>query len=309
MLQTNAPSWLAESVQYLTLVGSHANGTASKTSDIDVYGICCPPKNIVYPYLYDEIPGFDKPVRFEKFVVQEKVFDKKHDITVYSITNFFSLCVANNPNIIESLFTDVQHELYVTRIGRRIKDNRHLFLSKLLFKRFVGFAVQAASRAFNPNLVRAAEFEKKHYIKLQPGQHNSKDCVTIDGQQFIVGPMDQLIPLEHYERYKLVIDQKSTKLDTFRKYGYDVKEMYQAIRVLDQCRGLLTVGHIEYQTPFQTSLMSIRQGEFSKDAIRNRYQDLLTELDTAFASCTLPDVPDSKPVRELLVDILEEVWG
>jgi len=60
------PGWLADNLCYETMMGSVAYGVSSDTSDVDVYGICLPPKDMVFPHLAGEIHGFGTQIkRFE----------------------------------------------------------------------------------------------------------------------------------------------------------------------------------------------------------------------------------------------------
>jgi len=60
------PSWLPDNLCYETMMGSVAYGVSADTSDMDVYGICLPPKDTVFPHLAGEIFGFGTQIkRFE----------------------------------------------------------------------------------------------------------------------------------------------------------------------------------------------------------------------------------------------------
>src|SRR5688500_2656981 len=62
------PKWLPNAVAYETIMGSVAYGVSSDTSDMDVYGFCIPPKEMIFPHLAGEIPGFGTQVqRFEVY--------------------------------------------------------------------------------------------------------------------------------------------------------------------------------------------------------------------------------------------------
>ena len=52
------PKFLPDNVHYLTIMGSVAYGVSSDTSDMDVYGFCIPPKEIVFPHTAGAIWGF-----------------------------------------------------------------------------------------------------------------------------------------------------------------------------------------------------------------------------------------------------------
>lgn len=62
----NPPGWMSDNLCYETMMGSVAYGVSSDTSDTDVYGICVPPKHMVFPHLAGEIHGFGTQIkRFE----------------------------------------------------------------------------------------------------------------------------------------------------------------------------------------------------------------------------------------------------
>jgi uncharacterized protein len=52
------PKWLLANTCYLTTMSSQAYGVSTDNSDLDVYGFCIPPKDIVFPHLGGVIPGF-----------------------------------------------------------------------------------------------------------------------------------------------------------------------------------------------------------------------------------------------------------
>ena len=51
-----------------------------------------------------------------------------------------------NPNIIETLYTDSQHVLYINRYGERLVAARRLFLSRRVAERFSGYAIDQLQR-------------------------------------------------------------------------------------------------------------------------------------------------------------------
>jgi predicted nucleotidyltransferase len=141
---TNPPSFIPTNTMYETIMGSVAYGVSSDTSDNDVTGFCIPPKDMLFPHLRGEIPGFGRQIkRFEKYQhhhIKDAAAGKEYDLNNYSIVKFFQLCMDCNPEIIESLFTPVNCVLHCTKIGNMVREKRKLFLSKLAWHRFKGYA-------------------------------------------------------------------------------------------------------------------------------------------------------------------------
>lgn len=138
------PPFLSDNVQYETIMGSVAYGVSSDTSDNDIYGFCIPPKHVVFPHLAGEIEGFGRQKqRFEQY--QKHHIDrpdngKQYDVTIYSVVKFFSLCMENNPNMVDALFTPRFCVLHTTKVGEMVRERRHMFLHKGSWHKFKGYA-------------------------------------------------------------------------------------------------------------------------------------------------------------------------
>jgi len=166
------PKFLVPNIQYLTVMGSEAYGVASNTSDLDIYGFCVPPKEMVFPHLAGEIPGFGRQIqRFEVWqehhVKNPDGKDVEYDFSVYSIIRYFSLCMDNNPNMIDSLFTPRRCVLHSTQIGEYIRENRKKFLHKGAWHKFKGYAYSQMAKIKNrvnaANEKRAADIARVGY--------------------------------------------------------------------------------------------------------------------------------------------------
>lgn len=136
------PSWLRDNLVLEVMMGSVAYGVSSDTSDMDVYGICLPPKELVFPHLAGEIPGFGNQLkRFEQWQEHHvKALDKEWDFQVFSIVKFFSLAMDNNPNVLDVLFVPRRCVLSSTQIGELVRESRHLFLHKGSWHKLKGYA-------------------------------------------------------------------------------------------------------------------------------------------------------------------------
>lgn len=130
MLQKNG--WII----FKALVGSHAYGTSTPTSDTDYRGLFMVPLNhrvtILQPFTE---------------VGQEKPTDEKY----YEVAKYFELAADCNPNIIEYLFMPDDCILFTTPIMQKIIANRHLFISKKAYHTFSGYAFAQIKKAKGEN--------------------------------------------------------------------------------------------------------------------------------------------------------------
>lgn len=153
------PKWLTQNCHYLTVMGSIAYSTNSDTSDFDVYGFCIPKREDIFPHLKGEIPGFGRQIqRFEQWI-EHGIFDKDaqggqgrtYDFTIFNIVRYFQLLMENNPNVIDSLFTAAECVLHITAVGRKIRDNRKMFLHKGIIPKLKGYAFSQLHKAGSHN--------------------------------------------------------------------------------------------------------------------------------------------------------------
>lgn len=141
--------FIISNCQYETIMGSFAYGVSNELSDLDILGFCIPPKDYVFPHLRGEIIGFSTPgPKFEQYQNHHVMMnDVEYDFTIYNIIKYFRLCMDNNPNMIDSLFTPFKCVTHITNVGKMVRENRKLFLSKKCYHSFKGYAYSQINKA------------------------------------------------------------------------------------------------------------------------------------------------------------------
>lgn len=146
----NPPHFVVSNIMYETIMGSVAYGVSNDMSDVDVYGFCIPPKEILFPHLAGEIFGFGRQhQRFEQYQqhhVADPGSEREYDITIYSIVKFVQLVMENNPNMVDALFTPRRCVLHTTRVAEILRENRRVFLHKGAWPKFKGYAYAQMSK-------------------------------------------------------------------------------------------------------------------------------------------------------------------
>ncbi len=166
------PRWITDNIVYETIVGSFAYGVSSDTSDADIYGVCIPPKDEVFPYrsrvfLFDKIPEtFEQYIKHGTFCSDEA---RKYDFTIFSIVKAFKLWSESNPNSLEMLYTSNECIITQTAMFKNIRDNANVFLSKKCYNTFINYLYSQIHKAKikNPqgerkNLVESHGFDTKY---------------------------------------------------------------------------------------------------------------------------------------------------
>lgn len=123
---------LGDNIILLGLGGSHAYGTETDNSDLDIRGCA--------------LNSREEILCGENF---EQVIDNTTDTTVYSFKKLIHLLTDCNPNTIEILGLKPEHYLYLSDTGKQLIDNRKMFLSKKAVKSFGGYATSQFHRLEN----------------------------------------------------------------------------------------------------------------------------------------------------------------
>ena len=144
------PRFVPDNTHYLVIMGSESYGVSDDSSDRDIYGWCIPPKEVVFPHLAGCIDGFgNHPPRFSNWQqhhIDDTETKKQYDISMYSVVQFFQLCMENNPNIIDSLFVPRRCIIFSTQTAEIVRENRKKFLHRGAFHKFKGYAFSQMSK-------------------------------------------------------------------------------------------------------------------------------------------------------------------
>jgi predicted nucleotidyltransferase len=202
------PEWVITNCVYLTVMGSIAYGVADTNSgehDFDLYGICIPKREMLFPHLAGEIWGFGAykegmPKSHFNQWQKAHIYDptalggkgREYDFQIYNIVKYVQLCAECNPNMIDSLYTYETDVLHITKIGQLLRNNRHKFLHQGICDRFKGYA----------------------YAQVKKLMDKTPDADS--------------------KRYDLV-----------QKHGYDTKFAYHIVRLLEECEQLLRDGDMD----------------------------------------------------------------
>lgn len=118
-------SWLHNNLLFVTLHGSHAYGTNTPTSDIDLRGIVIKPKQ----YYFGNLNSFE-----------QAQFKDPYDCVLFDLNKFVKLASDANPNALEIIFTEESDHLFVSKIGEELLSIRDNFLSKKCRYTLSGYA-------------------------------------------------------------------------------------------------------------------------------------------------------------------------
>jgi predicted nucleotidyltransferase len=138
--------WLKDNTIYVTLAGSQAYGLANELSDVDVKGICIPPRSVEYG-LFDKVEQVENDKELEDRLGHLKnPKNPKFESTIYTLRKFFLLAANVNPNIVELLFTDPRDHYVCMPVMEAVLEKRDWFLSSKAKFTFSGYAFAQAAK-------------------------------------------------------------------------------------------------------------------------------------------------------------------
>lgn len=280
---------LKDNLVFLVVYGSHAFGTNIPTSDLDIRGV-----------VLDRNTDLLGITNFEQYI------DNETDTVIYSLSKFLKLVKECNPSILEMLFCKPEHYLYVSPVGKKLLENRHLFLSQKVIYSFGGYANAQLNRLENAiardrlddkckleHINRSVEnaaysFETKfrlpeNAIKTYVGSWHEGD------QEEILVDFN----ITHYplSRLKSMVEEMSNVVKDYnstvgqRNKKKDIphlnKHMMHLIRLYLMCNEMLEYETLHtYRESEHDLLMDVRNGKYINEdgTVKPQFYDLLNEI-------------------------------
>lgn len=321
-LRTN--EHLGNNIILLGLGGSHAYGTDTETSDLDIRGCALNRKEEILV-----------PTRNFDQVVEETT-----DTTIYSFNKLVSLLTNCNPNTIELCGLRPEHYLYIHPIGQELLDNAELFLSKKAIYSFGGYATSQLRRLDNKAARRLGQEERMHHVLnsitnafytfpdkyFQFPDNAIKLYIDKGVQEDYETEVFMDIHLKHYplndyqgmwaEMKSIVKDY--SKIGKRNKHAIDHnklgKHMCHLVRLYLMCFDILEKGKIiTYREDDHELLMDLRNGKYLDENYQPipEFFEMIDELEKRLKydveNTALPDKPDYKSIEAFVASVNERI--
>ena len=309
-------------IAFLVLGGSHAYGTNTESSDVDLRGCVMNSAK--------DILGMSN---FENFV------DSGTDTTIYAFNKLIKLLYNCNPNVIEMLGCKPEHYFYLSDVGQKMIDNQRMFLSRRAAYTFGGYAFSQLRRLENAiardkltqerkeahiknsieKVIKSFTFENRSPISYELVVD---DSVHMDLAQETFITMN----LEHYPVRDLkalvndvtnVINDYQNDLHGRNKKKDDLhlnKHAMHLVRLYLMCIDILEKEMvITYREKDHDLLMAIRNGSYQHEdgtfdsSFFDLVRDLSDRMDYAKNNTSLPQAPNMKRIEEFVMDVNRRV--
>jgi hypothetical protein len=127
MDNTQKKDFLNKYLIFKCISGSRAYGISGPDSDTDIRGLFIAPKEY-------HLGAF-------KHIEHIQGYEIGDDAEFFELNKFVTLAAACNPSIVEYLYTDEENILFTSEAYRKLRENRHLFLSKKARFSYSGYAI------------------------------------------------------------------------------------------------------------------------------------------------------------------------
>lgn len=303
------PPWLYHRIIFASIHGSYAYGLNTESSDVDITGICIPLSRYYHGFLdtFDQAQ-FSKP-----------------DGQIYGLLKFFKLATDNNPNVMELLYLDPQFWVKTSPMHIQLVNSRHLFLSAKCRYTYSGFAHAQLNRIklhkqhlLNPPTHKPTriEFGLPEQRVISRDQQGALNALAKENELDLAPNFIEYLQKENaYNRAVQIWEQYNTWKATRNearaaleaKYGYDTKHGMHLVRLVRQCREILTTGTLNvYRKDDRDELLAIRNGEWEYDQLIEWADAQDKEMDVLYEQTILPREPRRKEINDLCIKLVEE---
>jgi predicted nucleotidyltransferase len=282
------------------ITGSTLYGTAIDGSDLDVRGIVKQSiSNLINPFM-----------RFE----QNVILNEDRDETEWSLDKFFYLASKGNPNIVEILFVRNPYILELTEEGEMLLSNYAMFLSKRIYKTFVGYSMSQLKRIETHRgylLTPPIKKPSRDDFSLPPTPLFSKEVINniikipieIVKEEITLYALQEkkyFSAMENWNKYIAWKNGRNKKrAEDELRYGYDLKHAGHLIRLLYEAKDILQFGFLEFPLARKDHLLEIRKGLYKYQELIELAQEMMLNLKDVEKNSKLPENPNIEKLSDL----------
>ncbi len=252
--------------------------------------------------------GFGRKDVYEKW-------EGEWDCVFYELRKFIGLLLNCNPNVLSLLWLKPNGIIYENSLGKRLRENRDLFVTKKAYHSFSGYAHDQFKKmiSFNQEAqgLMAQLEEQLTSFGIDPDSSDDGHSLRrLDGQPFVGATTEMMEVVKRFRgerrRYYSGGYMGKKRRELVRRFGYDAKNAAHLIRLLRMGIEFLTEGALHVERADATELLDIKRGAWSLDQVKSDAERLFVLAQEAYVRSSLPPEPDRERAERLCVEMISE---
>jgi uncharacterized protein len=254
---------------------------------------------------------------FGREEVKER-FIGEWDAVSYEIRKFIGLLLKCNPNVLSMLWVPERHIIYLHELGRSLREQRDVFVSKQAYHSFSGYAYGQFKRMTHLNQEARDELDEYESILVDAGLDpndihadqplRSRPAGSARYPGITIG--DVITKYEALRRqYYSGGYMGARRRDLVRRVGYDAKNAAHLIRLLRMGIEFLVEGELHVERADAEQLLEIKRGEWPLDRVKAEAERLFKLAEEAYVRSSLPTKPDLEKAERLCMEIASRFHG
>jgi hypothetical protein len=250
-------------------------------------------------------------IGFGRKEVKER-FIGEWDAVSYEIRKFIGLLLKCNPNVLSLLWVPDRHMIYINEVGRYLRENREVFVSKQAYHSFNGYAYGQFKRMTHFNQEARDQMDEYERILIDAGlDPNSINADQSARDRPVLSAGDEITIGNLIVRYEALRRQfysggymGARRRELVRKAGYDAKNAAHLIRLLRMGIEFLTEGELHVERADSEQLLEIKRGLWPLDRVKLEAERLFKLAEEAYVRSSLPPKPDRAKAERLCMEIV-----
>ncbi len=263
--------WIVKNLLLETQMGSYAYGCQTENSDVDLVGIVMDRHQCLFPQQYGFILGFDNIPTFNN--VEYKGESNRIILDNRKTCEGVWHSLTNFFSLVENGSPSLTEVLFARR-------------NMVLYGHKIGFMLRDNRKMFL-SMKMFHSFKGYAFMQLKRIRNHVKEW-----------------------NEKKTCDNNNRR-EYFEKFGYDVKQAYHCLRLIDLIDQLIKIGDLDLMRD-KEECKAMRNGEWGNwEKFENYVSQKLIELETYVNTnpVAIPLRAPHEPLHELLTNLIEEYYG
>ncbi len=262
----------------------------------------------VYIAALEHYLGFGRTDVYERW-------EGEWDCVFYELRKFIGLLLNCNPNVLSLLWVKPNGVIFESPPGKRLRENRNLFVTKKAYHSFSGYAHDQFKKMISFNqeaqiLMQQLENQLTAF-GIDPDSSDAGHSLRgVDGQPFIGATTEMMEVVKRFrgERRRFYSGgyMGKKRRELVRRVGYDAKNAAHLIRLLRMGIEFLTEGTLYVERPDATELLDIKRGVWPLEQVKAEAERLFQLAQEAYVRSSLPPEPDRARAEQLCVEMISE---